>query len=253
MLSPLEQFTISVFLLQPLSAPSMLPICSSIVTTALILMVTIGLLSALSSIQLLVLRSSILLVISQSALSLLMAILLMCSLRSVMPFALLSSMLFLMLLVLNYSGLLPFVLALTAHISLALSLSLMVNLGVLLRSLQRHKLLFLRSFLPLDVPLLIVALMIPIELVSYLLKIATLGIRLFANMTSGHILLVIVSSFALSLLLNGMLGLPLLILGLTLVLLLVILMLLEVMVSLIQALVFILLSALYIADSDSAH
>ena len=253
MCAPLEQFALSVIFASPLVYAPFLPLVANMLYSALLILVMFALLGAICSIRVMLLRSSLFLVMVNATLGLLMAILVMCSLRSVLPFALVSSIVFLVILMLNYSGLLPFVLALTAHLGIALALSVMVNLGVLLRSVQRHRLLFLRSFLPVDVPLVIVGLMVPIELVSYLLKVATLGIRLFANMTSGHILLVIVSSFALTLVLNGVLGIVLVSLGLALVILLVILMLLEVMVCLIQALVFVLLSALYIADGDAAH
>ena len=113
--------------------------------------------------------------------------------------------------------------------------------------------LFRSAFLPVDVPVAIVGLMVPIEAVSYGLKIATLGVRLFANMTSGHILLVIVAAFGLTLVMAGIGGVAVMMLGMVLVGFLVILLGLEAMVASIQAVVFVLLSCLYIADSDETH
>ena len=39
-------------------------------------------------------------------------------------------------------------------------------------------------------------LLITIEIISYLIKVFTLSIRLFANMTSGHALLKIIAGFS---------------------------------------------------------
>lgn len=165
----------------------------------------------------------------------------------------LTAVLLMMLLVLNLVGLLPYTNALTAQLMFTVGLSLAVNVAVLVRSGVRHGLLLLRTFLPVDVPVAIVPMMVLIETASYVLKAVTLAVRLFANLTSGHILLVIVAGFLVTVLLQGgsvigmtvsaVLGLPLM----------VMLVGLEVGVAVVQAIVFTLLSLLYIADGDAAH
>jgi F0F1-type ATP synthase membrane subunit a len=51
-------------------------------------------------------------------------------------------------------------------------------------------------FLPGGVPLMIVPFLIVIEVVSYIAKVFSLSIRLFANMMSGHALLKILIGFS---------------------------------------------------------
>jgi F-type H+-transporting ATPase subunit a len=58
-----------------------------------------------------------------------------------------------------------------------------------------HKEKYFLLFLPEGVPILIIPLVIIIEYVSYLSRIFSLAIRLFANMMSGHILLKILIGF----------------------------------------------------------
>jgi F0F1-type ATP synthase membrane subunit a len=51
-------------------------------------------------------------------------------------------------------------------------------------------------FLPSGVPVEIALLLVPIEFVSYIARIFSLSIRLFANMMSGHALLKILIGFS---------------------------------------------------------
>jgi F-type H+-transporting ATPase subunit a len=57
--------------------------------------------------------------------------------------------------------------------------------------------------LPAGAPLAIAPLLILIEVVSYLARVFSLSIRLFANMMSGHALLKILISFCLGLLVSA--------------------------------------------------
>ena len=56
----------------------------------------------------------------------------------------------------------------------------------------------LNHFLPNGAPLLIIPFIILIEFISTLSRIVSLAVRLFANITSGHALLKILASFALT-------------------------------------------------------
>jgi len=51
-------------------------------------------------------------------------------------------------------------------------------------------------FLPSGVPLALAPILIPIEIVSYISRVFSLSIRLFANMMSGHALLKILIGFS---------------------------------------------------------
>lgn len=157
-----------------------------------------------------------------------------------------------LLLTLNLMGMLPYLFTLTAHIVLTLLISLVINLAILLRLLSRHGLLALNTFLPKDVPLAVLPLLILIESVSYVIKAITLAVRLFANITSGHILLTILLGFAYATLLTGT-SIPLLLVALLILSLCIVLTLLELGVAIVQASVFTLLTSLYVADSDEPH
>ena len=89
--------------------------------------------------------------------------------------------------------------------------------------------------------------MIPLEIMSYFIRLISLSVRLFANMMAGHILLAVIAGFAWtmavspSLFLNYFQVFPLFVVyGLVF---------LETGVALIQAYVFTLLSVIYINDA----
>ena len=101
--------------------------------------------------------------------------------------------------------------------------------------------------------------MIPVEILGYLIKPFALAIRLFANMTGGHLVLAVLLSFVPALLEGlGVAGYPLAIiplLGATGI------NLLEVLVACIQAYIFTFLTCLFLGqlvvhdhgDHDTAH
>jgi ATP synthase subunit 6 len=83
----------------------------------------------------------------------------------------------------------------TSHFILTLFLALAFFLGNNLIALCIHQEQYFNLFLPPGVPVLIIPGLILIEYVSYLSRVFSLSIRLFANMMSGHILLKILISF----------------------------------------------------------
>jgi ATP synthase subunit 6 len=98
------------------------------------------------------------------------------------------------------------------------------------------------------VPLVIAPLLILVEATSYIARVFSLAIRLFANMMSGHGLLKILGSFAWVLLSHG----PIYINCLPLVIVMVILCL-ELVIAFLQAYVFIVLVAVYLNDVVCIH
>jgi ATP synthase subunit 6 len=95
----------------------------------------------------------------------------------------------------NLLGMLPYSMTVTSHLILTLFLSLAFFIGSNIIGVCYHKQSFFSLFLPEGVPLLIIPFLILIEYVSYVSRIFSLAIRLFANMLSGHILLKILISF----------------------------------------------------------
>ena len=89
----------------------------------------------------------------------------------------------------NLFGMIPYSFTITSHIVFTFGLSLSIFIGINIIGLKTHGINFFSLFLPRNVPLIIVPLLITIEFLSYIVKVFTLAIRLFANMTSGHTLL----------------------------------------------------------------
>ncbi len=158
--------------------------------------------------------------------------------------------LFFFILFANLNGNIPYGFTITTSLILTLGLSVIIFLGVTIIGLQRHKVHFFSFFLPSGTPLALVPLLVPIELISYLARAFSLGIRLFANMTAGHTLLNILSGF-----LAPMFTSSILIGVVTLIPFAVFLGIvgLELAVSFIQAYVFSVLTASYLKDAISLH
>jgi F0F1-type ATP synthase membrane subunit a len=55
---------------------------------------------------------------------------------------------------------------------------------------------FLSFFLPSGAPIALAPLLVVIELISYIFRPISLGVRLFANLTAGHSLLAIIAGFS---------------------------------------------------------
>jgi ATP synthase subunit 6 len=76
----------------------------------------------------------------------------------------------------------------TVEIILTLSIALTLLIAVLLRGFLSNGIVLLAAFLPAGTPLALVPLMIILELVAYLTRTLSLGLRLAVNMITGHIL-----------------------------------------------------------------
>src|SRR6201999_2219932 len=143
----------------------------------------------------------------------------------------------------NLLGLIPYGFTFTSHIIVTFALAAVVFIGVTIIGIARHGTHFLRLFVPEGVPLVLLFLLVPIELLSYLIRPFTLSIRLFANMLAGHTMLAIFGGFAASV---GLLAIfP--------VALDVAILALEVLVAALQAYVFAILTCLYLRDALHLH
>ena len=89
--------------------------------------------------------------------------------------------LFIFILFSNLIGLIPYSFTPTSHIVLTLSISIAIFLGVTILGLQIHKWEFFSLFIPVGTPLALVPFLAIIELISYLARALSLGIRLGAN------------------------------------------------------------------------
>jgi F-type H+-transporting ATPase subunit a len=154
------------------------------------------------------------------------------------------------LLVANLNGNVPYGYTLTTSAVAAMGLSLSVFLAVTLLGLSRHGLHFFAYFVPSGTPLALVPLLTLIELISYLARAVSLGVRLFANMVAGHTLLKILATFLSKLFASSLLVALVTLLPFTIFTGLVGL---ELAVSLIQSYVFVVLASAYLKDALELH
>ncbi|KAH0446138.1 hypothetical protein IEQ34_025025 [Dendrobium chrysotoxum] len=103
--------------------------------------------------------------------------------------------LFFFILIANLSGNVPYGFTVATSIMVSLGLSMTIFIGVTILGLRLHKVHFFSFFVPSGTPLGLVPLLVPIELISYLARAFSLGVRLFANTVAGHKLLKILSGF----------------------------------------------------------
>ena len=146
----------------------------------------------------------------------------------------------------NLIGLVPYSFTITSHLIVTFILSFSIFIGAIIICISKHKAQMFSIFLPGNTSFGLALLLVPIELISYVFKPISLGVRLFANLMAGHTLLKVIVGFAWSMLLlenfmSFMHLVPLLVL--------VILMGLELGVAVIQAYVFTVLMCIYLNES----
>jgi F-type H+-transporting ATPase subunit a len=158
--------------------------------------------------------------------------------------------LFFFILIANLLGNIPYSYTITTSIIVSIGLSFTILIGVTILGLSIHKIHFFSFFIPSGTPLALVPLLVLIELISYLARAFSLGIRLFANVVAGHTLLKILSTFLYQMFSGGII-----IFIVTLVPFALFLAItgLELAVSFIQAYVFVLLVCSYIKDAIELH
>jgi len=152
--------------------------------------------------------------------------------------------LFLFILSMNMLGLF---LAFTATSQLAVTatLAVMTFLIVLIVGFARNGANMYKLFVPAGVPWYMLLLVVPIEVISFLLRPVTLALRLFGNMLGGHVALKVFAGFVVSLSAMGAVGIVGSVLPLVGV---VALTALEFLVAFLQAFVFAVLTCVYLND-----
>jgi F-type H+-transporting ATPase subunit a len=144
----------------------------------------------------------------------------------------------------------PYSFASTSHFILTFSLSFSIVLGATILGFKNHGLEFFSLFVPSGCPLGLLPLLVLIEFVSYLARAVSLGLRLGANIISGHLLLAILSGFTFKIMTGGILFFFVGLIPLTFI---VGFCGLEIGISFIQAQVFVVLTSSYIKDALDLH
>ena len=158
--------------------------------------------------------------------------------------------LFFFILIANLVGNVPYSFTITTSVIVSIGLSFTILIGVTILGLSIHKVHFFSFFIPSGTPLALVPLLVLIELISYLARAFSLGIRLFANVVAGHTLLKILSTFLFKMFSGGIIIFILTLVPFSLFLAITGL---ELAVSFIQAYVFVLLTCSYIKDAIELH
>ena len=164
---------------------------------------------------------------------------------------------FMFILFANMLGMLPVALvgahpfAVTSQLTVTGVLAIASFAIVLAVGFAKHGLHFFSLFVPHGVKGPMAAAIFPIELISFMMRPFSLGLRLFVAITAGHILMEVLAGFVI----NGAnseaaLGPVVSILSFTLMIGIT---LLEILVSAIQAYVFALLTSLYLNDAVNLH
>lgn len=151
--------------------------------------------------------------------------------------------LFIFILFGNVIGIIPGTFTFTSHIIVTFALAFVVFLGVTVIGFARHGAGYLRMFFPHGAPLWTAVILVPVELISYLSRPISLSVRLFANMTVGHVLLKVIGGFVIALGVGGIVPFAFLI-PLTM---------LELFIAVLQAYIFAILSCVYLHDALHLH
>ncbi|AZU03716.1 F0F1 ATP synthase subunit A [Glycocaulis alkaliphilus] len=161
--------------------------------------------------------------------------------------------LFIFILMGNMLGMMPYFPApdfhgftFTSHIIVTFALALAVMSVLVGFGIFKNGLKFFKIFVPSGVPIAILPFVIVIEIISFISRPVTLGVRLFANMLAGHILLKVFAGFIIMLGSVGALGAVGAVAPLIMV---VALTALEFLVAFLQAYVFAVLTCIYLSDA----
>lgn len=147
-------------------------------------------------------------------------------------------------------GLHPF--TVTSHLTITGVLAIVSFSIVLVVGFAKHGLHFFSLFVPHGTPLVMIPLIFVVELMSFLVRPFSLGLRLFVAMTAGHILMKVLAGFVINGL-NADAAWVAPVVSLPSLVLMIGISVLELLVAAIQAYVFALLTSLYINDAVNLH
>lgn len=89
----------------------------------------------------------------------------------------------------NLLGMIPGSFTVTSQIIVTAAFALLIMAVVVIAGVKNHGTHFFGLFVPSGVPVPILILMVPIEIISFLSRPVSLSLRLFGNMLAGHIVL----------------------------------------------------------------
>jgi F-type H+-transporting ATPase subunit a len=162
------------------------------------------------------------------------------------PFFPLVFSLFSFVLIANMLGMFPYFFTVTSHVIVTAALALFVVCLVVVVGIYKHGLGWFKLFVPHGVPLIILPIISVIEIISFLSRPISLGLRLFGNILAGHIVLKVFAGFVVSMIAAGGIIAVSSVLSLGMA---VALTALEFLVAFLQAFVFAILTCVYLNDA----
>lgn len=142
----------------------------------------------------------------------------------------------------------PFGYSVASSISFSLGLSVAIFIACCSIAITVKGISWLADFVPATAPAVLQPVLAVIELISYMARSVSLGIRLFANLVAGHTLLGIISAMTKKVLLGSWIGPIVLAIPLALLMALIGL---ELAVAVIQGYVFSVLTSIYVSEASS--
>ncbi len=103
--------------------------------------------------------------------------------------------LFFFILFANIIGMNPYAFTTTSHLAVTVAMALFTIGIVIVAGIWKNGFKWFKIFVPSDLPLPMYLLIVPIEIISFLSRPVTLAVRLFANMTAGHVMLKLFAIF----------------------------------------------------------
>lgn len=159
--------------------------------------------------------------------------------------------LFLFIFFSNFAGLFPFFETVTVYLIINLFFSFFIQFGLVVYSYHLYGINFIRAFLPTGVPGIVAYMLFPIEVVSFLTRILSLALRLFANMFAGHCTLSIIGLGLFGSI--EFLGLNGIVVMIPIFIAFILIFLLEVAIAFLQAYVFLSLVVIYLNLALKLH
>jgi F-type H+-transporting ATPase subunit a len=148
----------------------------------------------------------------------------------------------------NLTALVPLSFCLTSNLWLTLTLSLSVWVSVTVLAIIVRGFGFFTGFVPANVPAALKGFITIIEIISYLARAISLGVRIFANMLAGHSLVHILSDLVETCIISFN-HISLKVFGIFPALILTFILFIEFGICFLQALVFVILTAIYLKEA----
>ena len=104
--------------------------------------------------------------------------------------------LFFFILFANLIGMSPYAFTTTSHLAVTVAMAVFTIGLVIIAGVIKNGLGWFKIFAPSGLPAFMYILIVPIEIISFLSRPITLAVRLFANMTAGHVMLKLFAIFA---------------------------------------------------------